>query len=117
MTMLPEIPHPVSDRIMIMRVPLTEDRNNRCICSNNGEPRREQGGILQSAKGCTQKHPSTDKLPLIGDFNARIGRENASGPQYVIGKCNSNSKLPLALRTAGCNKITWTHPGLGIGIW
>ena len=35
----------------------SEFYNSQCICSNNGEPRREQGGLLQSAKWYTQKHP------------------------------------------------------------
>ena len=55
-----EMPHPVSDRIMTMRIPLTKDReccNRQCLCSNNGEPRGEQGDLLKSAKGYTQlKH-------------------------------------------------------------
>ena len=40
---LTEMPHPVSARIMTMRIPLTRSGcyNNQCICSNNGEPRGE----------------------------------------------------------------------------
>ena len=54
---LTEIPHPVSDRIMTMRIPLTKEcYDSQCMCSNNGEPRREQGG-LHPAKGDTPKHP------------------------------------------------------------
>ena len=55
-----KIRHPVSDRIMTMDNPSDkglECYNSQCICSNNGEPRGEQGDILQSAKGYTQKHP------------------------------------------------------------
>ena len=54
MPKLTEMTHPVSDRIMTMRIPLTRDRNSTVVCAyapTNGEPIGEQGGILQSAKG------------------------------------------------------------------
>ena len=54
-------------------------------------------------KGTLRNIPSTDKLLLIEDFNARIGRENDKWPsalgKYGIVKCNSNSELLLALCT------------------
>ena len=78
-------------------------------------------------KGTLRNIPSTDKLLLIGDFNARIGRENDKWPsalgKYGIGKCNFNGELLLALCTEfdlivtntmfkqkDAHKTTWTHP-------
>ena len=60
---LTEMPHPVSDRIMTMRIPLTKDRNATIVNPNNDEPRGEQEDILQSAKGYTQKHPQYRQAP------------------------------------------------------
>ena len=71
--------------------------------------------------------PRTDKLLLIGDFNARIGRENDKWPlvmgKHWIGKCNSNGELLLALcsefelivmntmfKQKDERKTTWVHP-------
>ena len=51
---------------MPMGIPLTKDRNATIvsnICSNNDEPREEQGDILQSAKGYTQKQPQYRQAP------------------------------------------------------
>ena len=71
--------------------------------------------------------PRIDELLLIGDFNARIGRDNDKWPLVMgklgIGKCNSNGDLLLALcsefeltvtktmfkQKDEC-KTTWMHP-------
>ena len=72
----------------------------------------------------------TDNLLLIGDFNARIGRENDEWPlvmgKHGIGRCNSNGVLLLALcsefelivtntmfKQKGERKITCMHPRSG----
>ena len=90
-------------------------------------PEENKETFYSQLKGALRNIPSTDKLLLIGDFNARIGRENDKWPSalgtYGIGKCNSNGELLLALCTEfdlivtntmfkqkDAHKTTWTHP-------
>ena len=74
----------------------------------------------------------TDKLLLIGDFNARIRRDNEKWPlimgKHAFEKCNSNGELILALcsefelmvtntmfKQKDERKTTWMH--LRSGYW
>ena len=106
MAKLTEMPHSVSDRIMTMRIPLTKDRNATIVsiyAPTKTKPKENKETFYGQLKGTLRNIPSTDKLLLIGDFNARIGRENDKWPsalgKYEIGKCNSNGELLLALCT------------------
>ena len=63
---LTEMPHPVSDRIMTMRIPLTKDRNATIVSAyapTMTNPEENKGDILQPAKGYTQKHPQYRQAP------------------------------------------------------
>ena len=124
------MPQPVSDRIMNMRIPLTKDRNATIVSAYAPamtKPEENKETFYIQLKGTPRTIPSTDKLLLIGDLNAMIGRENDKWPsalgKYGIGKCNSNGELLLALCTEfdlivintmfkqkDAHKITWTHP-------
>ena len=74
--------------------------------------------------------PRTNKLLLIGDFNARMGRDNDMWPLVMgkrgIGKYNSNGEFLLALcsefelivtntmfKQKDERKTTWMHPRSG----
>ena len=129
-TMLTEIPHLVSDRIMTMRIPLTKDRNATIVSTyapTMTNPERNNKTFYSQQKGTLRNIPSTDKLLLIGYFYTRIGRENDKWPsalgKYGIGKCNSIGELLLTVCTEfdlivtntmfkqkDAHKITWTHP-------
>ena len=82
-TKLTEIPRPVSDRIMTMGLPLSKDNFATIIsvyaptmtnpCENTEAFYNQLASVLSGIR-------RTDKLLLIGDFNARIGREMTSSP-------------------------------------
>ena len=122
------MPHPVSDMIMTMRIPLTKDVNATIVSAYTiTNPEENKETFYSQLKGTLRNIHSIDKLMLIGNFNARIERENDKWPsslgKYGIGKCNSNGELLLALYTEfdlivtntmfkqkDAHKTTWTHP-------
>ena len=112
-----------------MRIPLTKVRNATIVnayAPTMTNPEENKETFYSQLKGTLRNIPITDKLLLIGDFNAKIGRVNNKWPsalcKYGIGKCNSNSELLLALCTEfdlivtitmfkqkDAHKTTWTH--------
>ena len=78
-TKLTEMPGPVSDRIMTMRLPLSKV-NFAAIISVYAptmiNPDENKDAFYNQLAGVLSGIPRTDELLLIGDFNARIGREN-----------------------------------------
>ena len=129
-TKLTEMPRPVSDRIMTMRLPLSND-NFATIISvyppTMTNPDDNKEAFYNQLANVLSGIPHTDKLLLIGDVNARIGRENYKWPlvmgKHGIGKCNSNGELLLALcsefelivtntmfKQKDERKTTWMHP-------
>ena len=103
-TKLTEMPRSVSDRIMTMRLPLSKD-NFATIVSvylpTMTNPDENKKVFYNQLANVPSGIPRTDKLLLIGDFNARIRRDNDKWPlvmgKHGIVKCNSNGELLLAL--------------------
>ena len=127
---LTEMPRPVSDRIMTMRLPLDKNAFATLISvyaptlTNSDENKEEFYNQLTTTLG---QVPRTDKLLLMGDFNARIGSDFSKWPTVIgkhgIGKCNSNGELLLSLcsefelaitntlfKQKEQRKTTWMHP-------
>ena len=129
-TKLTEMPRPVSDRIMTMRLLLSKDNFAAIIivyAPTMTNPVENKETFYNQLASVLSGTPRTDKLLLIGDFSARIGRDNDKWPlvmgRHEIGKCNSNGELLLALcsefELIGTNtmfkqkderKTTWMHP-------
>ena len=132
-TKLTEMPRPVSDRIMMMRLPLSKDNYATIIsvyAPTMTNPDDNKEAFYNQLSSTLRDIPRTDKLLLIGDFNARIGRDNDKWPmvmgKYGIGKRNSNGELLLALcsefglivtntmfKQKDERKTTWMHPRSG----
>ena len=127
---LTEMPRPISDRIMTMRLPLDKNAYATLISvyaptlTNSDDNKEEFYNQLTSTLG---QVPRTDKLLLIGDFNARIGSDFSKWHtvmgRHGIGKCNSNGELLLNLcsefelvitntmfQQKESRKTTWMHP-------
>ena len=82
-TKLTEMPRPVNDRIMTMRLHLSKD-NFATITSvyaptmTHTDENKE--AFYNQLASVLSVIPRTDKLLLIGDVNARIGRDNDKWP-------------------------------------
>ena len=129
-TKLTEMPRPVSDRIMTMRLRLSKDNFATIIsvyAPTMTNPDENKEAFYNQLASVLSGIPRTDKLLLIGDFNARIGRDSDKWPlvmgKHGIGKCNSNGELLLALcsefelivtntmfKQKDERKTTWMHP-------
>ena len=100
-TKLTEMPRPVSDRIMTMRLPLSQNNFATIISVYAPNPDENKEVFYNQLASVLSGIPRTDKLLLMEDFNARIGRENDKWPlgmgKHGIRKCNSNGELLLAL--------------------
>ena len=103
-TKLTEMPRPISDRIMTMRLSLNKDNFATIIsvyAPTMTNPDENKETFYNQLASVLSGIPRTDKLLLIGDFNARIGRYNDKWTlimgKHGIGKCNFNGELLLAL--------------------
>ena len=124
-----EQPHGTSDRIMCLRVPLACGRYMTVISVYAPTLISSDEIILsfyQDLRDYVNSILQTDKIVLLGDFNARVGCDgdtwDALG-KFGLGKMNSSGLLLLQLCTeldlAICNtffhhkaihKDIWIHP-------
>ena len=127
---LTEEPKPVDDRMITLRLPLTQKRYCTIISvyaptiTNSAD---NIGKFYSQLNETLGNISDSDKIILLGDFNARIGKDcnpwkNVIG-NFGTGKYNSNGELLLetctehqlvitnsGLKHKDAHKHSWMHP-------
>ena len=124
------VPKSNSERMMTIRIPLAQDRYLTLISvyaptlTSEDETKASFYEQLNHTIQAVHEH---DKLVVLGDFNARVGRDHRLWEGIIgnqgIGKCNDNGRLLLGLcaehqlivtntlfRLPTRQKTTWQHP-------
>lgn len=127
---IPDLPTGVNERLMKIRLPISNKRFMTIISAyaptlTSTEDVKEQ--FYADLDTLLRTTPATDKLILLGDFNARVGIDSDQWRGVIgkhgVGKMNSNGLLLLskctehelfitntAFRQANKYKNTWMHP-------
>eukprot|EP00745_Piridium_sociabile_P040226 TRINITY_DN767_c0_g1_i3.p1 TRINITY_DN767_c0_g1~~TRINITY_DN767_c0_g1_i3.p1 ORF type:complete len:1045 (-),score=247.16 TRINITY_DN767_c0_g1_i3:182-3316(-) len=127
---LESLPRGINDRLMVMRLPLAGKSHLTLISAyaqtmTYSLERKEM--FYQDLRNVMQSAPKEDKILLLGDFNARVGRDYRAWPGVLgphgIGMENSNGQLLLSFcaehgltitntlfKLPDIHKTTWMHP-------
>ena len=122
-------PTGINERLMYMKLPL---QNSvlfiiSAYAPTLGHSDEEKERFYSTLSDLIKSVPSSYKLLLLGDFNARVGRDHSSWENVIgkhgIGRENSNGTLLLSLcsqhnliitntifQQATRHKTTWMHP-------
>ncbi|XP_076044843.1 uncharacterized protein LOC143027437 [Oratosquilla oratoria] len=122
-------PKAISERLMTVRIPITRDRHITLIsvyAQTLTSPDEDKGAFYTQLDHTIQRVPANDKLVVLGDFNARLGKDHRLWEGIIghhgIGNCNANGELLLGLcaehqlivtntvfRLPNRQKTTWRH--------
>ena len=127
---LPSLPKGITERLMTLRIPIGKDRFLTLVnvyAPTMTYPDEDKDAFYRLLSTTIDRVPTADKLIVLGDFNARVGKD-FSTYEGVIGKHgkgnkNSNGDLLLSLCTQRelCitntffhqpdkNFFSWMHP-------
>jgi exonuclease III len=127
---LESLPKGISDRLMVMRLPLKGKTQLTLIsvyAPTMSYTQEQKELFYQNLTHVLHSVPKDDKLLLLGDFNARVGRDSQSWPDVIgphgTGQENSNGQLLLTFcaehgltitntlyQLPDIHKATWMHP-------
>ena len=96
-------PKGVNDCLMMMRIPFSNRQKFITIVSAHvptmTNPDEVKDKFYEDLNAIITTVPSTDKVIILGDFNARVGSDSTTWEgvigQYGAGNCNSNGLLLL----------------------
>lgn len=120
----------ISERLMSWRIPLAKGRYATLISAYAPTLDSEddvKDAFYRSLDTTIRSAPRNDKLILLGDFNARVGKQNLLWPgvlgSHGIGNMNNNGERLLSLcsehslvitntifQLKNKHKTTWMHP-------
>ena len=124
------LPKGINDRLMTLRLPLSGKRHATIVSAyapTMTNPDEVKDKFYDDLDSVISAAPRTDKLILLGDFNARVGTDHQTWEGVIgsegVGKCNSNGLLLLrkcaehelmitntVFRLPTRRKTTWMHP-------
>ena len=127
---LTSLPKGINDRLMMLCLPLPGKKQATVISAyapTMSNPEEIKDKFYQDLESLIAKIPKSNKLIILGDFNARVGVDHMAWKGVIgrngIGKCNSNGHLLLrtcaahdllitntVFRQPNRNKATWMHP-------
>ena len=127
---LESLPKAINERIMTLRLSLKKKRFATIISVYAPTMTNEEADIecfYMQLSQLIASIPITDKLIMLGDFNARVGTEASIWKKVIgrhgVGKVNSNGTLLLSLcaehnlvitntifQQPDIHKVSWMHP-------
>ena len=124
------LPKGINDHLITLRLPLSGKRHATIVSAyapTMTNPDEVKDKFYDDLDSVISAAPRTDKLILLGDFNARVGTDHQTWEGGIgsegVGKCNSNGLLLLrkcaehellitntVFRLPTHRKTTWMHP-------
>ena len=88
-----KLPKGINDRLMTLRLPLSGKRHAPTMTN----PDKVKDKFYDNLESVISATPRTDKLILLGDFNARVSKDHQTRKGVIgtegVGKCNSDGLL------------------------
>ncbi len=127
---LASLPTAINDRLMTLKLPLLGKKQATIVsvyAPTMTNPDDVKDKFYEDLDSVISTTPNSDKLIILGDFNARVGKDHHSWKgvlgNHGVGNCNSNGLLLLrtcaehellltntVFQLPTRKKTTWMHP-------